>query len=340
MAGDDDRALLLLENMRDLCHDLQGSPLRFGRTDRKHRIIISVGEADEDASRGRLHFDIGRRRAAEGIGDLLLQPRRLNLTGRLICRLRFGGKRRPARRHILWRDLLGREIGHGGTGRLAGCLIRLLRLRLLRRHGVRLAASRRSSRSATFRSAGRRSLRRCLLRNFGRGHLEGILKARGGSDIGVIGIGRFDRRARGCDLGENRIRITKQGSFRMGRQISRAVAAAWLCASRLRQSLGLLLGLLLRLLLRRSLPSGRRCSVVRRVLGCAFLRIIQPAFLNRPVDQLHRIEIARQRGLGLLIGRADQPKHEEQGHHGGHEIGEGDFPCAAVTVVAVACACA
>ena len=72
-----------------------------------------------------------------------------------------------------------------------------------------------------------------------------------------------------------------------------------------------------------------------RVLGRTLVGIMQPAFLHSHVDQLHGIEIARERSLGFFVRRTDQPEHEEQSHHGGHEIREGDFPGAAVAAVAV-----
>ena len=41
------------------------------------------------------------------------------------------------------------------------------------------------------------------------------------------------------------------------------------------------------------------------------------------------LEIAADGFLDLLAA-VHQPEHDEQGHHGGHEIGIGDFPGAAV----------
>src|SRR5690606_1999768 len=54
-----------------------------------------------------------------------------------------------------------------------------------------------------------------------------------------------------------------------------------------------------------------------------------------PVHQLDGIEIAGDRGLGFLIGGIDEPHDEEEGHHGGHEIGIGNLPHAAMMAVMV-----
>ena len=43
-----------------------------------------------------------------------------------------------------------------------------------------------------------------------------------------------------------------------------------------------------------------------------------------------RREIVGQALALVLRGRAEQPQQQEEGHHGGHEIGIGDFPGAAV----------
>ncbi len=54
-----------------------------------------------------------------------------------------------------------------------------------------------------------------------------------------------------------------------------------------------------------------------------------------PVHQLDGIEIAGNRRLGFLIGGIDEPHHEEEGHHGGHEVGIGDLPHATMMAVMV-----
>ncbi len=41
------------------------------------------------------------------------------------------------------------------------------------------------------------------------------------------------------------------------------------------------------------------------------------------------------RSLGVLVGGADDPQHEKKSHHRGHEIGERDFPGAAVMLLFV-----
>src|SRR5690606_32341529 len=51
---------------------------------------------------------------------------------------------------------------------------------------------------------------------------------------------------------------------------------------------------------------------------------------RRGVDQRHRIEVAGDRRLGLLVRRVDEPHDEEEAHQRGHEVGEGDLPDAAV----------
>ena len=56
--------------------------------------------------------------------------------------------------------------------------------------------------------------------------------------------------------------------------------------------------------------------------------------LGRLLD-LHRIEVTGDERLGVLVGSANDPQHEEEGHHRGHEIGEGDLPGAAVMLALV-----
>ncbi len=54
--------------------------------------------------------------------------------------------------------------------------------------------------------------------------------------------------------------------------------------------------------------------------------------LGRLLD-LHRIEVAGDDGLGVLVGGADDPQNEEEGHHRSHEVGERDFPRPAMMLV-------
>src|SRR5690606_513981 len=58
------------------------------------------------------------------------------------------------------------------------------------------------------------------------------------------------------------------------------------------------------------------------------------------VDEPDRVEIARHRSPRFLIGGVDQPHDEEEAHHGGHEIGKGDLPGAAVMAFLVIVAAA
>ena len=82
-------------------------------------------------------------------------------------------------------------------------------------------------------------------------------------------------------------------------------------------------------------PSCRPSRLAPRVFGrqrrpCGpSLRSSRP-FGGVAVDQLHRIEIAGDRGLGLLVGGVDQPHDEEEAHHRRHEVGKGDLPDAAM----------
>ena len=81
---------------------------------------------------------------------------------------------------------------------------------------------------------------------------------------------------------------------------------------------------------------ARRCVERLRLFGFvadrigAVADILQPFAARVAIDQLDRVEVAGDRRLGLLVGGADQPHHEEEAHHGGHEVGKGDFPDAAV----------
>ena len=63
-------------------------------------------------------------------------------------------------------------------------------------------------------------------------------------------------------------------------------------------------------------------------------RAVDALFRLRRVFELHRIEVAGDDGLGVLVAGVDDPQHEEERHHRGHEIGEGDLPGAAVMAVA------
>ena len=45
-----------------------------------------------------------------------------------------------------------------------------------------------------------------------------------------------------------------------------------------------------------------------------------------------KIATAKDNSL-LLVRRAEEPHHQEEGHHRGDEIGVGDLPCAAVMAV-------
>lgn len=63
--------------------------------------------------------------------------------------------------------------------------------------------------------------------------------------------------------------------------------------------------------------------------------VLQALAAGVAVDQLDRIEIARDRCPDLLVGGVDQPHHQEEAHHRRHEIGEGDLPYAAVMGVLV-----
>src|SRR5690606_41998153 len=58
----------------------------------------------------------------------------------------------------------------------------------------------------------------------------------------------------------------------------------------------------------------------------AAARIVDAAPVGVVVHQLDGVEIAGDGGLGLLACRIDQPHHQEETHHGGHEVGEGDLP--------------
>ena len=84
-------------------------------------------------------------------------------------------------------------------------------------------------------------------------------------------------------------------------------------------------------------PSARGRGVGRlRLFGFgadrigAVADILQPLAAGVAVDQLDRVEVAGDRRLGLLVGGVDQPHHQEEAHHRGHEVGEGDLPDAAV----------
>ena len=45
------------------------------------------------------------------------------------------------------------------------------------------------------------------------------------------------------------------------------------------------------------------------------------------------LKYLRDERLGVLVRGADDPEHEKKRHHRGHEIGESDFPRAAVMLV-------
>jgi len=53
------------------------------------------------------------------------------------------------------------------------------------------------------------------------------------------------------------------------------------------------------------------------------------------IGELDGVEIAGDGRFGLVVGGVYQPHHEEEAHHRGHEIGEGDLPYAAVMAVVV-----
>ena len=52
--------------------------------------------------------------------------------------------------------------------------------------------------------------------------------------------------------------------------------------------------------------------------------------MGRAVRQAHGIEVVGDLGQHTLVGRIDQPHHQKKRHHGGHEVGVGYFPDAAV----------
>ena len=123
----------------------------------------------------------------------------------------------------------------------------------------------------------------------------------------------------GGDLGKHGVRIGEQmlvgilllglGILRVGDLLGAALALAFGARRRVKR---------LRLF-------GLVADRVRAVAD-----ILQALAAGVAVDQLDRVEIAGDRRLGLLVGGVDQPHHQEEAHHGGHEIGKGDLPDAAV----------
>ena len=93
-------------------------------------------------------------------------------------------------------------------------------------------------------------------------------------------------------------------------------------------------------------PFLARLGIFRHgVFGCgagrmrAVAQILQSLLGRIAVDQLDRVEVAGNGGLGLLIGCVDEPHDEEEAHHRRHEVGEGDFPDASmVTFIVIAVA--
>ena len=67
----------------------------------------------------------------------------------------------------------------------------------------------------------------------------------------------------------------------------------------------------------------------RLVVGRHVLRVVEPLLVRGRFRQLDRIEIVGDAAAGLLIGQTDQPHHEKERHHGGHEVRMSDLPCAA-----------
>ncbi len=80
----------------------------------------------------------------------------------------------------------------------------------------------------------------------------------------------------------------------------------------------------------RGFPGARRGRTGAWLVGVLFWHAVDALLrLSRLLD-LHRIEVAGDERFGVLVGSADDPQHKEEGHHRGHEIGEGDLPGAAV----------
>ncbi len=70
-----------------------------------------------------------------------------------------------------------------------------------------------------------------------------------------------------------------------------------------------------------------------RLLRVQVLRAVNALLRPRRLFHLHRIEVSGDDGLGVLVGGADDPQDEEEGHHCRHEVGEGDLPRPAVMLV-------
>ena len=351
VAAHHDQAGARFEQMGERVHRLDHLGLRFGRAEREHRVVELVGQRDQQAFVGRFHVD----RRPE-----LLAPERADLQLQHLLQARGLGRRwfgldRTGQRRGRWRWRRRDVARRRGGGRRGFARRRRCGWRGSRRGGSR--RRRRCARARRWRRGRRRRGgrsgrlgRRRLAAWRARGGAERVGEAIGVRHHAVRLVALHDRkrvgRGRPGDDVEAPIRIGEQhalghgrlrtggiaqigggaGLARVGRdeavgRVDHIALAVW-------RQLGLGLTGHLRIGVGRDAGRGhrrRRRAVAVNALGRA-----------RGFFQFHRIEVARDDRLGVLVGGADDPQHQEERHHRRHEIGEGDLPGAAVVLLLVA----
>ena len=235
---------------------------------------------------------------------------------------------------------LSRELGGGLLGLAARGLFASIERRL---HAPRLLLLR--CVGFGFRGRGRRCRCRHLLRNVARGGLRNAVERLVNDRVGRKGVVR--QAAGGQTAGAGLRHRDSHLAFRFRRQLRQD--AEWIAEQRLVLGLmlcafGLLCGLFRLLLSLLSLPfSGffrlfGFLGLFRLFRLLRFLRLSVPAVFfvahalcwRRLVAQLDRVEVTGELGDLFLGARIDEPHHQEERHHRGHEIRVGDFPNPAV----------